>query len=94
MSLLKMKKYSLGKGWNIPGTIEAASEPFIVSSTRNTITLWGRRDGTRVAEASIEKGLVSVVVAELELMSGLCHKLLLESAICCLTSPNVRDLMC
>ncbi|XP_031414479.1 low-density lipoprotein receptor-related protein 2 isoform X2 [Clupea harengus] len=70
MSLLKMKKYSLGKGWNIPGTIEAASEPFIVSSTRNTITLWGRRDGTRVAEASIEKGLVSVVVAELELMSG------------------------
>lgn len=70
-----MKKHSLGKSWSIQGTIEAATEPYIVSSDRNTITLWRRRDGARVTQATVEKGLIGVTVAELELMSGLQQKL-------------------
>ncbi|XP_076158573.1 uncharacterized protein lrp13b [Alosa pseudoharengus] len=70
VSLLKMKKYSLGKSWSVQGDIEAVSEPFIVSYARNVITLWGRKDGAWVTETPVEKGIVGVVVAELELMSG------------------------
>ncbi|XP_062383968.1 low-density lipoprotein receptor-related protein 2-like isoform X2 [Sardina pilchardus] len=70
VSLMKMNKYSLGQSWSVRGDIEAVSEPYIVSSAKNTITLWGRKDGARVTETRVEKGLVGVVVAELELMSG------------------------
>ncbi|KAG5261796.1 hypothetical protein AALO_G00288490 [Alosa alosa] len=70
VSLLKMKKYSLGKSWSVQGDIEAVSEPFIVSYARNIITLWGRKDGAWVTETPVEKGIVGVVVAELELMLG------------------------
>ncbi|XP_063068310.1 low-density lipoprotein receptor-related protein 2 [Engraulis encrasicolus] len=69
-SLLKVKTHSLGPSWSLPGSIEAVSDPYIVSYAKNTLSLWGRRQGAHVADVPIEKGLVRVVVAELELMSG------------------------
>ncbi|KAL2087738.1 hypothetical protein ACEWY4_016566 [Coilia grayii] len=70
ISLLKIKTHSLGKSWTIQGSIEGATDPYIVSSAKNTLTLWRRRDGAHVADIPTEKGLIGVVVAELELMSG------------------------
>ncbi|TSM12587.1 Low-density lipoprotein receptor-related protein 4 [Bagarius yarrelli] len=63
MSLLKMKKYSAGKQWMIPGLIVASYEPYMVTVLNDVITLWSRQSGTRVKDFAVEGGIVDVIVA-------------------------------
>uniref|UniRef100_A0A9J8A432 Si:dkey-88l16.3 n=1 Tax=Cyprinus carpio carpio TaxID=630221 RepID=A0A9J8A432_CYPCA len=63
MSLLKMRKYSAGKDWVVPGSIMAAYEPYMVTLFNNILTVWNRRDGARVSGVAVENGVVSLSVA-------------------------------
>ncbi|XP_039532284.1 low-density lipoprotein receptor-related protein 2 isoform X2 [Pimephales promelas] len=63
MSLLKMRKYSAGLDWVVPGSIVAAYEPYMVALFNNVLTVWSRKDGSRVSGVAVEKGVVSLSVA-------------------------------
>uniref|UniRef100_A0A673M814 Low-density lipoprotein receptor-related protein 2-like n=1 Tax=Sinocyclocheilus rhinocerous TaxID=307959 RepID=A0A673M814_9TELE len=63
MSLLKMRRYSAGKDWVVPGSIMAAYEPYMVTLFNNILTVWNRKDGARVSGVAVENGVVSLSVA-------------------------------
>ncbi|XP_026107546.1 low-density lipoprotein receptor-related protein 2-like isoform X2 [Carassius auratus] len=63
MSLLKMRRYSAGKDWVVPGSIMAAYEPYTVTLFNNVLTVWNRKDRARVSGVSVENGVVSLSVA-------------------------------
>ncbi|XP_048030956.1 low-density lipoprotein receptor-related protein 2 isoform X1 [Megalobrama amblycephala] len=63
MSLLKMRKYSAGSDWVVPGSIVAAYEPYMVALLDNVLTVWNRKDGARVSGVVVENGVVSLSVA-------------------------------
>lgn len=71
LSLLKMRKYSAGKGWTFPGLIAAAYEPYLVTVRNDVITLWKRQDGARVQAVAVESGVVDVTIALNEFQQGL-----------------------
>lgn len=72
MSLLKMRKYSAGSDWVVPGSIVAAYEPYMVSLFNNVLTVWNRKDGARVSGVVVvENGVVSLSVALREVQQGL-----------------------
>lgn len=70
MSLLKMRKYSAGKGWTFPGLIAAAHEPYMVTVLNDVITLWNRQNGTSIKAVTVEGGIVDVIVALNEFQEG------------------------
>ncbi|XP_059395614.1 low-density lipoprotein receptor-related protein 2 isoform X3 [Carassius carassius] len=63
MSLLKMRRYSAGKDWVVPGSIMAAYEPYMVTLFNNILTVWNRKDRARVSGVAVENGVVSLSVA-------------------------------
>ncbi|KAK1800224.1 hypothetical protein P4O66_000272 [Electrophorus voltai] len=63
MSLLKMRKYSAGKGWAIPGSLVASYEPYMVTLLNDDITLWKRQDGMLIRADAVETGIVGIIVA-------------------------------
>ncbi|KAK3521954.1 hypothetical protein QTP70_020467, partial [Hemibagrus guttatus] len=63
LTLLKMRKYSAGKGWTFPGLIAAAYEPYLVTVRNDVISLWKRQDGTHVQAVIVESGVVDVTIA-------------------------------
>ncbi|XP_016097815.1 low-density lipoprotein receptor-related protein 1B-like [Sinocyclocheilus grahami] len=63
MSLLKMRRYSAGKDWVVPGSIMAAYEPYMVTLFNNILTVWNRKDGARVSGVAVENRVVSLSVA-------------------------------
>lgn len=71
MSLLKMRKYSAGSDWIVPGSIVAAYEPYIVALFNNVLTVWNRKDGARVSGVVVENVIVSLSVALREIQPGL-----------------------
>lgn len=71
MSLLKMRKYSAGSDWVVPGSIVAAYEPYMVALLNNVLTVWNRKDGARVSGVVVENGVVSLSVALREVQQGL-----------------------
>ncbi|KAI7789745.1 putative low-density lipoprotein receptor-related protein 2 [Triplophysa rosa] len=62
-SLLKARKYSGGKEWVISGSIVAAYEPYVVALFSNVLSVWNRKDQTRVSEVAVENDIVSLSVA-------------------------------
>lgn len=70
LSLLKMRKYSAGKGWTFPGLIAVAYEPYLVTTQTEVITLWERQGGTRVKAVTVQGGIVGVTVALNEWQRG------------------------
>nr|XP_055065094.1 low-density lipoprotein receptor-related protein 2 isoform X1 [Misgurnus anguillicaudatus] len=63
MSLLKMRKYSAGKRWVIPGSIMAAYEPYMVALFNDVLSVWNRKDGSRMSGVAVESGVVGLSVA-------------------------------
>ncbi|XP_052423904.1 low-density lipoprotein receptor-related protein 2 isoform X8 [Carassius gibelio] len=63
MSLLKMRRYSAGKDWVVPGSLMAAYEPYTVTLFNNILTVWNRKDRARVSGVAVENGVVSLSVA-------------------------------
>ncbi|XDV53810.1 hypothetical protein PO909_022227, partial [Leuciscus waleckii] len=63
MSLFKMRKYTAGLDWVVPGSIVAAYEPYMVALFNNVLTVWSRKDGARVSGVAVENGVVSLSVA-------------------------------
>lgn len=72
MSLLQGRTHQAGRGWNIPGTVMAAFEPFLVSLSNDVITLWDRRDGSRVRDVQVGQGVVGVIEALKDIKAGQC----------------------
>ncbi|RXN30582.1 low-density lipo receptor-related 2-like protein [Labeo rohita] len=70
MSVLKMRKYSAGKNWIVPGSIMAAYEPYMVTLFNNVLTVWNRKDGARVSGVAVENGVVGLSVALTEVQTG------------------------
>jgi len=66
-----MRKYSAGLDWVVPGSIVAAYEPYMVALFNNVLTVWSRKDGSRVSGVAVEKGVVSLSVALREVQQGL-----------------------
>lgn len=64
MSLRKERSHHAGRRWNVSGSVLAAFEPFVLSSSGDVITLWDRRDES-VLEKTIEQGQVSGVLTAL-----------------------------
>lgn len=71
LSLLKMRKYSAGKGWTFPGLIAAAYEPYLVTVRNDVIMLCKRQDGTHVQAVAVESGVVDVTIVLNEFQQGL-----------------------
>ncbi|XP_050977879.1 low-density lipoprotein receptor-related protein 2 isoform X2 [Labeo rohita] len=69
MSVLKMRKYSAGKNWIVPGSIMAAYEPYMVTLFNNVLTVWNRKDGARVSGVAVENGVVGLSVALTEVQT-------------------------
>ncbi|XP_056591842.1 low-density lipoprotein receptor-related protein 1B isoform X1 [Triplophysa dalaica] len=63
MSLLKARKYSGGKKCVIPGSIVAAYEPYVVALFSNFLSVWNRKDRTRISEVAVENDIVGLSVA-------------------------------
>ncbi|XP_076875728.1 uncharacterized protein lrp13b isoform X3 [Brachyhypopomus gauderio] len=63
MSLLKMRRYSAGKGWATPGSVVASYEPYMVTLLNDVITLWKRQDGKPIRAVAVETGVVGTAVA-------------------------------
>lgn len=70
MSMLKMRKYSAGSDWVVPGSIVAAYEPYMVALFNNVLTVWNRKDGARVSGVVVENVVISLSVALREVRQG------------------------
>lgn len=64
LSLRQGRSHHGGRRWNISGSVLAAFEPFVLSSSGDVITLWDRRDES-ILEKTIEQGQVSGVLTAL-----------------------------
>lgn len=73
MSLLKARKYSGGKECVIPGSIVAAYEPYVVALFSNFLSVWNRKDRTRISEVAVENNIVGLSVALREVVQGLLY---------------------
>ncbi|XP_016532550.1 low-density lipoprotein receptor-related protein 2 isoform X4 [Poecilia formosa] len=61
LSLLKEKSHHTGRRWNISGSVLAAFEPFLLSVSNKVITLWDRRDGSKIQSVSVKGPVLSIV---------------------------------
>ncbi|XP_016411830.1 low-density lipoprotein receptor-related protein 2-like [Sinocyclocheilus rhinocerous] len=88
MSLLKMRRYSAGKDWVVPGSIMAAYEPYMVTLFNNILTVWNRKDGARVSGVAVENGVVSLSVALREVQQDTTTEDVRPTEVTC-KSPQV-----
>ncbi|XP_051767056.1 low-density lipoprotein receptor-related protein 2 isoform X3 [Ctenopharyngodon idella] len=88
MSLLKMRKYSAGSDWVVPGSIMAAYEPYMVALFNNVLTVWNRKDGARVSGVVVENGVVSLSVALREVQQDKMAEDVRPTEVTC-KSPHV-----
>ncbi|XP_067106350.1 low-density lipoprotein receptor-related protein 1B [Osmerus mordax] len=63
LSLVQGKAHLAGSRWNTLGSIMAALEPFMVSYSKDNITLWNRKDARRVLDVSVGSGVIGVVAS-------------------------------
>ncbi|XP_044029701.1 low-density lipoprotein receptor-related protein 2-like isoform X2 [Siniperca chuatsi] len=63
MSLLQERSHQAGRRWNISGSIIAAFEPFLLSLSDDVMTLWDRRDGSRIQDMIVGGHVLSVIAA-------------------------------
>ncbi|XP_026075111.1 low-density lipoprotein receptor-related protein 2-like isoform X3 [Carassius auratus] len=88
MSLLKMRRYSAGKDWVVPGSLMAAYEPYTVTLFNNILTVWNRRDGARVSGVAVENGVISLSVALREVQQDTTTEDVRPTEVTC-QSPQV-----
>lgn len=70
MSLLQERSHQAGRRWNISGSVVAAFEPFLLSLSDDVMTLWDRRDGSRIKEMTVNGPVFSVVTALRDIHTG------------------------
>ncbi|KAK7895331.1 hypothetical protein WMY93_020656 [Mugilogobius chulae] len=63
MSLFWDRSHIVGKRWNINGSVVFALEPFLLSASENTLTLWDRRDGRAVQSIAVQGRVFGVTQA-------------------------------
>ncbi|CAL8318102.1 unnamed protein product [Lota lota] len=63
LSLLQKRTHGYGPRWNITGSVVAAFEPYLLSLSDDTITLWDRRDGRRLKVVTLDGSVFGVMVA-------------------------------
>ncbi|KAM9735783.1 uncharacterized protein ACNS7B_014885 [Menidia menidia] len=63
VSLLLERSHQAGKRWNVSGSIVAAFEPYMMSSSDDTLTLWDRRDGSPIRDMAVKGPVLSVIPA-------------------------------
>ncbi|XP_043952272.1 low-density lipoprotein receptor-related protein 2-like isoform X1 [Gambusia affinis] len=89
LSLLKEKSHQAGRRWNISGPVVAAFEPFLLSISNKVMTLWDRRDGSKIQSVSVKGPVLRIIPALGDIQtvpdtqvcnvpSWLCH----QSSIC------------
>ncbi|KAA0703658.1 putative vitellogenin receptor [Triplophysa tibetana] len=88
MSLLKARKYSGGKEWVLPGSIVAAYEPYVVALSSNILSVWNRKDRTRISEVAVENDIIGLSVALREVAQDDMAEDLRPSEVTCI-SPLV-----
>ncbi|XP_059400694.1 low-density lipoprotein receptor-related protein 2-like [Carassius carassius] len=88
MSLLKMRRYSAGKDWVVPGSLMAAYEPYTVTLFNNILTVWNRKDGARVSGVAVENGVISLSVALREVQQDTTTEDVRPTEVTC-QSPQV-----
>ncbi len=70
MSLLQERSHQAGRRWNISGSIIAAFEPFLLSLSDDVMTLWDRRDGSRIQDMSARGHVFNVIAALRDVRTG------------------------
>ncbi|XP_042365557.1 low-density lipoprotein receptor-related protein 2-like [Plectropomus leopardus] len=63
MSLLQERSHRAGRRLNISGSVIAAFEPFLLSLSDDVMTLWDRRDGSRIQDFTVRGHVFSVIAA-------------------------------
>lgn len=63
MSLLQVKKHQAGRRWKVSGSVEAASEPFLLALSDDVMTLWDRRGGSPLQDIAVRGRVVQVTAA-------------------------------
>ena len=70
LSLLQKRTHGYGPRWNITGSVVAAFEPYLLSLSDDTITLWDRRDGRSLKVVTLGGGVFGVMVALKDIRPG------------------------
>ncbi|XP_055081616.1 low-density lipoprotein receptor-related protein 2-like [Periophthalmus magnuspinnatus] len=70
MSLFWDRSHVVGKRWNITGSVVFALEPFLLSFSDNTMTLWDRRDGRSIQSITVQSHVIGVIHALKDLQAG------------------------
>ncbi len=82
MSLLQERSHPAGRRWNIPGSVVAAFEPFLLSLSDDVMTLWDRRDGSAIHDKSARGHVLSVIAALKDISAGQTAKLFYTNKSC------------
>lgn len=69
-SMFWERSHIVGKRWNISGSVVFALEPFLLSLSDKTLTLWDRRDGRAIKNVAVQNHVLSVIGALKELYTG------------------------
>lgn len=70
LSLLKEKSHQAGRRWNVSGSVVAAFEPFLLSISNKVITLWDRRDGSKIQSVSVKGPVLSIITVLGDIQTG------------------------
>uniref|UniRef100_A0AAQ5ZPW7 EGF-like domain-containing protein n=1 Tax=Amphiprion ocellaris TaxID=80972 RepID=A0AAQ5ZPW7_AMPOC len=97
MSLLPGNSHRAGRRWNISGSVAAAFEPFLLSISDDTMTLWDLRNGSPIQEVTVKEPVLSVIAALKNIRkvpsAPLCHEpsLLCRHSSVCLSQTQLCD---
>ncbi|XP_072311347.1 uncharacterized protein [Eucyclogobius newberryi] len=70
MSLFWERSHIVGKRWNVTGSVVFALEPFLLSLSDKTMTLWDRRDGKPIQSVAVQSHVLGVVHALKDFHAG------------------------
>ncbi|XP_017266049.2 low-density lipoprotein receptor-related protein 2 isoform X2 [Kryptolebias marmoratus] len=96
LSLLKERSHQAGR-WNVSGSVVAAFEPFLLSISDDVMTLWDRRDGSKIQSVTVKGHVLGVINVlgdiQIEPDTPVCNvpSMLCQSSSICIPQVQICD---